>query len=86
MVFRAGTVETTVCPSRLLAETPWAEDFVDWWLWSVEWDGMTGQPRGAPRWPFRGGLLRQPLRLVEACRLMRAEWPHVAPAQGGGDS
>ncbi len=67
----------TVCPSRLLAEAPWAEEFLEWWLWSVEWDSWSGMPSGAPRWPFRGGLLRQPRRLVQACKLLRAEWPHV---------
>lgn len=79
-MFRAGSVSTTVCPSRILADSPAAVDFVDWWLWSIEWDGMTGGPRGAPRWPYRGGVLRQPNRLVEACRLLRSEWPQVAAA------
>jgi hypothetical protein len=46
-------------------------------VWSVGWDGMTGQPTGAPRWPFPGGLVRQPNRLVEACKLLRNEWAHV---------
>jgi hypothetical protein len=67
----------TVCPSRLLAEAQWAEEFLEWWIWSVRWDGMTGQPTSAPRWPFPGGLLRQPRRLVDACKLLRAEWPYV---------
>jgi hypothetical protein len=72
----------------MLAEDPWALDFVEWWLWSVEWDGMTGEPRkGAPRWPFRGGVLRQPRRLIEACALLRAEWPKLErrPVEGGGN-
>jgi hypothetical protein len=86
-VFRAGTVATTVCPSRVLADNPAALEFVDWWLWSARWeiDPRDGerQPVGAPRWPFRGGLRRQPNRLVEACKLLSAEWPLVAI--GGGE-
>jgi hypothetical protein len=75
----------TVCPSRLLAENPWAEEFVDWWLWSVEWSSWNGMPSGAPRWPFPGGLLRQPHRLVQACKLLRAEWPQVKVASSGAE-
>lgn len=68
----------TVCPSRLLREAEWAEEFLEWWTWSVPWDGATGMPLGAPRWPLRGGLLRQPSRLVQACKLLRSEWPYVS--------
>jgi hypothetical protein len=71
-------VEVTVCPSRLLADAPWAEEFVEWWLWTVTW--QAGQPTGRPTWPFRGGLLRQPRRLVDACALLRDEWPYVRRA------
>jgi hypothetical protein len=39
---------------------------------------MTGQPSGAPRWPRRGGLLRQTNRLFQACQLLRAEWPRLS--------
>jgi hypothetical protein len=67
----------SICPSRLLAEATWAEEFLEWWVWSVKWDGMTGQPSGTPEWPFPGGLLRQPKRLVDACKILRAEWPYV---------
>lgn len=67
----------TVCPSRLLADAPWAEEFLDWWLWSVRWDSSTGNPIGAPEWPLRGGLLKQPARLVHACKVLRAEWPYL---------
>jgi hypothetical protein len=88
-VYRAGpadargrrSVEVSVCPSRLMAEAPWALEFVEWWLWSVRWDGMSGSPSGAPRWPFKGGLKHQPRRLFEACKLLRAEWPSVARPQ-----
>ena len=69
----------SACPSRLLAESPWAEEFVEWWLWSVGW--RDGQPSGAPAWPFPGGLLRQPRRIVDACGLLRNEWPYVQRAQ-----
>ncbi len=67
-------VAVTVCPSRLLAEEAWAEDFVEWWLWSVRWDG--GEPR-APAWPFPGGLRKQPRRVFEACRFLRSEWAYL---------
>src|SRR5512139_90312 len=84
IVFAAGhreggapRVAVTVCPSRLLAEAPWASEFVEWWMWSVRWDPSTGNPLGAPRWPFRGGLLRQPRRIFEACKVLAAEWPYV---------
>ncbi len=69
------SVAVTVCPSRLLRDAPWAEEFLEWWLWSVGWVG--GQPTGAPAWPFPGGVLRQPRRLVDACALLRDEWPYV---------
>lgn len=72
-----SSVEETVCPSRLLAEAPWAAELIDWWTWSVRWDGMSGQPFGPPVWPFPGGLLRQPNRLVQACKVLRAEWPNL---------
>jgi len=75
-VFRAGKVALAVCPSRVLAEAGWATELIDWWMWSVTWDG-TGTPRGAPRWPFKGGLLRQPARLVQAVKILHAEWPSV---------
>lgn len=71
------SIAVTVCPSRLLAENRWAEEFLEWWMWSVRWDGMSGMPLGAPEWPRRGGLLRQPRRLVEACKLLRAEWHYL---------
>lgn len=70
-------VEVSVCPSRLLSDAPEAEEFVEWWLWSVRWDPQHGQPSGAPRWPFPGGLLRQPRRVFEAAKLLRSEWPQV---------
>jgi len=72
-------VAVAVCPSRLLADAPWAEEFVEWWLWSVGWE--QGQPVRAPAWPFPGGLLRQPRRLVDACGLMRNEWPYLQRAE-----
>lgn len=85
-MYRAGSVdargrhsvEVSVCPSRLLADAPWALELIEWWMWSVRWDAMNGQPSGAPRWPFKGGLRRQPRRLFDACKLLRAEWPSVA--------
>lgn len=76
-MFRAGDVALTVCPSRTLADAGWAYELVDWWLWSVVWDGTTGMPSGPPRWPFRGGLIRQPARLVQAAKILRSEWPAV---------
>ena len=89
MVYSAGhrengkpSLAVTVCPSRLLAGAVWAEDLLEWWIWSVRWDGTTGAPTSAPRWPFPGGLLRQPRRLVDACKLLRAEWPYVQRAGG----
>ncbi len=96
MVYSAGhrengelSVAVTVCPSRLLAEAPWAEEFVEWWVWSIEWD-INGRPIGLPKWPLPGGLRRQPRRLFEACKLLRLEWPYVSrgrvkPPERGSD-
>ncbi len=55
----------------------WAGDFVEWWTWSIRWDPLSSMPIGPPRWPFPGGLLRQPRRIFEACKLLKNEWPYV---------
>jgi hypothetical protein len=39
---------------------------------------MSGAPSGPPEWPFPGGLLNQPARLVDEVDLLRSEWPHLA--------
>lgn len=75
-MYRAGDVKVTTCPSRLLSESGWAAELIDWWLWSVHWD-LRGMPIGPPRWPFKGGLLRQPAQLVQAVKILRSEWPNV---------
>ena len=75
----------TECPSRALAD-PEVERVVWWWLQSVPWTvGLGGAvPAGPPEWPRRGGLLRQPARLVEAATILRDEWAHVmAPSAKG---
>jgi hypothetical protein len=59
------------------------EELLEWWIWSVRWDGMSGQPIGAPRWPRPGGLLRQPAWLLDAVKLLRYEWPHVKREKPG---
>ena len=65
---------TTICPSRLLAEDDGAAlETVEWWMMETAFDGMSGAP-GLTRWPRRGGMQRQPNRLVEAVRILRAEW------------
>ena len=71
-------MSVTVCPSRLLAESE-ADDVLSWWLESTPWDyGFSGaQPAGPPEWPYPGGWLAQPAKLVDAVRLLRAELPHV---------
>ena len=50
---------------------------IDWFLLSTRIDGMSGQPSGPPRWPRRGGVMKQDNKLVEAFKLLRAEWPHI---------
>lgn len=68
---------TTVCPSRILSEDGGlARDTVEWWMLETQFDGMSGQA-GRPRWPYRGGFLRQPARLVEAVSILRAEWSAI---------
>ena len=63
-----------MCPSRLLAEAPWAGEVVEWWYWSSTFDGMSGAPVGPPEWPYPGGMLHQPARLAEAVKVLRVEW------------
>lgn len=38
---------------------------------------MTGQPSGPPEWPLRGGMLKQPNKLVDAIAILRAELSYV---------
>jgi hypothetical protein len=65
---------TTICPSRLLTDDGGlARDTVEWWILETQFDGMSGQA-GRSRWPYPGGYLCQPARLVEAVTLLRGEW------------
>lgn len=86
-VYTAGTgpdgkprVSTTVCPGRLLAESPHLETILTWFVASGSWDGMSGTPSGPPEWPYRGGMLRQPGPLVDAVIILRDEFPYVQQA------
>lgn len=81
VVFKAGpcdsqgrpAVATTICPSRLLSEDDGSvRHTLQWWLDETTFDGMSGAA-GPPRWPYRGGYLKQPARLVEAVRTLRGE-------------
>ena len=83
-MFSSGTgpdgkarVETTVCPSRTLAEDSEADDVLDWFLWSVEWNAWSGTPMSIREWPRPGGILRQSAKLVAAAKLLLSEWSHV---------
>lgn len=60
----------------MLAESD-ALDVLNWVLGSCPWDGMSGKPAGPPEWPFRGGYLRQPNRLVTLYEQCRAEFSFV---------
>lgn len=63
-----------------MASDPEVAQVVWWWLQSVPWavGGLGGViPAGPPEWPRRGGLLRQPARLVDAVAVLFAEWSHV---------
>lgn len=42
-------------------------------LGSSQWDAMNGRLVGPPEWPFEGGYLRQPARLVSLAETVRAE-------------
>ncbi len=79
-MFRAGGVTTTVCPSRVLEDAPWAVEFVDWWLLCAKWGEMTGAPIGMREWPFPGGALRQPAPIIRACQVLLAEFAEVKRA------
>lgn len=71
-------MEVNVCPARLLEEDDGeAIELVQWWLSTTHWEPMSGTPIGSPEWPYQGGELRQPNRLVEAVRLLKAEWSHL---------
>ncbi len=65
-----------MCPSRLLADAPWAREFVDWWVTSLRFDGMSAAPH-LTAWPFRGGVLRQPAPIVEAHKILTQEWARL---------
>ena len=70
-----------MCPSRTLAEDDGeAADVVRWWVASTRFDGMSGMPSGPPEWPFKGGILNQPGKLVDAVDLLRGEWSYVLGA------
>jgi hypothetical protein len=43
-------------------------------------------PSGMPEWPYPGGMLRQPARLVDAVRILQAEMQHIATARGKGEA
>lgn len=75
-------METTVCASRILAEDPDTESAIDWFLWSMDVDPFTGRVRGIREWPKRGGILRQPAKLVSVADLLIGEWAYVF----GGES
>jgi hypothetical protein len=47
---------------------------------------MSGHPVGPPEWPRPGGYVRQHAVLVEAVKLIRAEWPWIerSPAKAKG--
>lgn len=53
-------------------------DTVRWWLATTPFDGFAGAPAGPPEWPFPGGQLHQPGKLVEAVDVLRAEWNQLA--------
>lgn len=55
---------------------PDAIEVVEWWLEATTFDGFTGAA-SPPEWPFPGGPLRQPAKLVAAARVLRSEWPHI---------
>jgi hypothetical protein len=42
---------------------------------------MTGQPIGVRRWPFPGGVMRQPAPVVQAARILLAEFETVRQAR-----
>jgi hypothetical protein len=87
-VFESGRSEdgkariwTTVCPSRIIAAFPEANDIIAWWVdsspWSYDPNSGMGTPSGPPEWPFPGGLLNQPAPLVEAVSILRSELPYA---------
>lgn len=57
-----------------------ALDTVQWWLTTTRFDGFVGAPAGPPEWPFPGGELRQPGKLVDAVEVLRTEWGHLPRA------
>jgi len=74
---------TTVCPSRLLTEDGGlARDTVEWWMLETDFTPVAGLGGGSvivgkTRWPYPGGYLCQPARLIEAVTLLRGEWPII---------
>jgi hypothetical protein len=71
-------IETKVCPIRLMEMVPdEVMEALDWFLWSVELNPMTGRPTGIREWPCRGGVLRQPAKLVEVAELLKNEFPYL---------
>jgi hypothetical protein len=70
-------VSVTACPSRLLAEEPELEELLAWYVESSPWAGMSAVPSGPPQWPYPGGYLNQPARLVAAVQRIRAELAHL---------
>ena len=75
-----------MCPRRVLDDDPLdSEGFVDWWLEATDWDSMTGGP-GRVEWPFPGGLMKQPAKLVQAVNLLRIEWRYLPINQPKGSS
>lgn len=75
-----AVIETRVCPGRAITEggpilrEGNARAVLDWWLMESTFDGFSGQPNGPPRWPRKGGMLRQDAKRVEAVMLLRSEW------------
>lgn len=74
---------TTVCPSRLLSEDGGlARETVEWWMLETDFVPVAGLGGGTlvtgrTRWPYPGGYLRQPARLIAAVNLLRSEWSTI---------
>jgi hypothetical protein len=50
---------------------------LDWWLNSSPFNGMSGAPSGPPEWSRRGGIMRQPNRLVQMVGFFRSAYPKL---------
>lgn len=57
-----------------MVEDTGADDALDWWLNSAPFNGMSGAPSGPPKWERRGGIMRQPNRMVQAASFFRTAY------------